>query len=311
MYGPGPDQPMYEDITPTSLYEDDNPETASVPAQANAEYWFGVAPYVGDVPYHLVVTFTPSGGSATVIINVNKTAYASDGSVVLPAAGNIYGVFQTYAGTLDRRSGSFSSNVLASWNMDMRGFAGDPYEFLDDFSVNYAPGQPYAGPSATRSAVDALQIAIPDDDVGQQVVVIPQKWGTAAQPNVWNNSFTDVYPKPGVGQTFSQCPAWFTYSFPDGNARHDVQGSYIWPSGPWARRRTRASTTTASSVRPSAQITYTFYGRRSPGSTPGSDVWDREHLHRLHALLADQYSKRRPTSRRSNWTGLCVLVPTP
>ena len=246
VYGPGPDQPMYEDITPTALYEGDNPETASLPAQANAEYWFGVAPYVGDVPYHLVVTFTPSGGSATVIINVNKTAYASDGSVVLPAAGNIYGVFQTYAGTLDRRSGSFASNVLASWDMDMRGIAGDPYEFLDDSTVNYAPGQPYAGPSATRSAVDALQIAIPDDDVGQQVLIIPQKWGTAASRTSGTTRSPTFIQSPGLRRRSSSVRRGLRIRSPMATRRrrHPRSATY-GRCGPWPRHRTRASTTTA------------------------------------------------------------------
>ena len=305
VYGPGPDQLMYEDITPTSLYEGDNPETATVAAQANAEYWFGVAPYVGDVPYHLVVTFTPSGGSTTVIINVNKTAYASDGSVVLPAAGDIYGVFQTYAGTLDRRSGSFASNVLASWNMDMRGFA-DPYEFFDDFTVNYAPGQPYAGPSATRSAVDALQIAIPDDDVGQQVVVIPQKWGTAAQPNVWNNSFTDVYPKPGVAQTFIQCPAWFTYSFPDGNASPTTSKiSYVWPMWTLSSASNASKHNYSFLSSTTAQLTYTFYG------TSLTWVYTKLPTCGIASIsidgtpyLVDQYSTTTLYKQTQTWTGL-------
>jgi hypothetical protein len=304
VYGPGPDQPMYEDITPTTLYEDDNPETASLPAQANAEYWFGVAPYVGDVPYHLVVTFTPSGGSAAVIINVNKTAYASDGSVVLPAAGNIYGVFQTYAGTLDRRSGSFASNVWASWDMDMRG-VGDSIEFLDDASVNYAPGQPYAAPSATHSDVDALSIAIPAADVGQQVLVIPQKWGTAAQTNVWNNSLTDVYPKPGVGQTFSQCPAWYTYTFPDGGPATSSRPTYTWPVLGSASASQHAFALLNYST--SAKVTYTFYGTsltwvftEAPTCGIANVTIDST------TYTQDQYAATTTYGATRNWTGLSL-----
>ncbi len=256
VFGPGLHQPMYEDITPPSLYEDVNPETASLAAQANGEYWFGVAPYVGDVPYQLVVTFTPSGGSATVVINVTKTAFASDGSVVFPAAGNVRGVFQSYAGTLDRRVGNFASDVWASWDMDMRG-VGDPLEFLDDSSVNYAPGQPYAAPSAHASGVDALEVPIPAGDVGQQVLIIPQKWGTAANPNVWNNSLTDVYPKPDTGQTYSQCPAWYTYSFPDGSDTSTSRPAYTWPTLSSALASKRSFSFLHSTT---AKITYTFYG---------------------------------------------------
>jgi hypothetical protein len=257
VFGPGPHQPMYDDITPPSLYEDVNPETASLAAQANGEYWFGVAPYVGDVPYQLVVTFTPSGGSATVVINVTKTAFASDGSVVFPAAGNVRGVFQSYDGTLDRRVGNFASDVWASWDMDMRG-VGDPLEFLDDSSVNYAPGQPYAAPSAHASGVDALEVPIPAGDVGQQVLIIPQKWGTAARANVWNNPLTDVYPEPGTGQTFSQCPAWYTYSFPDGGDASTSRPTYTWPNLPVAT----ASKHDVGFINydPTLKLTYTFYG---------------------------------------------------
>ena len=89
------------DMDVESLYSGTNPETATwTDPDATHTVYFGVMPWIGDCPYHLVVTLKPIGGAATTIIDQAGTAYGADGDVYIPDTGAWHSSRQYWPGGL-------------------------------------------------------------------------------------------------------------------------------------------------------------------------------------------------------------------
>ena len=143
--------PRY-DMDVEELYSGTNPETATwTDLDATHTVYFGVMPWIGDCPYHLVVTFKPSGGAATTIIDQGGTAYGADGNVYIPDTGTWHSSRQYWPGG------------LAAW-LDY-GMAGGPFDTIPE------PSGPIWAPPAP-----AVDTAITVNDAQQWYTVAPQIW---------------------------------------------------------------------------------------------------------------------------------------
>jgi hypothetical protein len=242
---------LYYDIDVAGLYSGTNPQSGDVPVAAggvNNTIYVGVTSYVEDVPYHITATWTPTGGSATTVINQTGMAYASSGEAYVPStAGSWLSVLQTWPGSLNRSTGV--SNVWANWDdyVWSRAEAG-AVKMTDNYSVEYVP--PIVTPVNNISA----------NLKGRWYNVGPEIWTAAAVPNVWTDISLDQYPKPGslpyTGT--NSAPAWFTYAYTDSAISDaNTKPGYMWPNVTSASASQRNFSAEAAT---SATLTYNFYG---------------------------------------------------
>lgn len=242
---------LYYDVDVAGLYSGSNPQSGDVTVAAsgvNKTIYVGVVPYIEDVPYHIVATWTPTGGSATTVIDQTGTAYASSGEAYVPStAGNWLSVLQTWPGSMNRSTGV--SNVWANWDdyVWSRAESGS-VKLTNNYSVEYVP--PIVDPVNNIAA----------NLKGRWYNVGPEIWTAAAVPNVWTDISVDLYPKPGslpyTGT--NSAPAWYTYGYTDSAISDaNTKPAYFWGTTTSASARQRNFSSDPTTT---ATITYNFYG---------------------------------------------------
>ena len=156
----------YYDQDLEDLYSGTNPETTTwTDNDATDTVYFGVMPYVGDVPWHLVVTFKPTGGSASTIIDTTGSAQAMDGTMFLPNTGSWHSSRQYWPGN--------ATTAYADWNeyVEQRAqFHPGPYPAWNDSTVWYPPATP------TDTTINAAADASGDPVAGLWYTVAPEIW---------------------------------------------------------------------------------------------------------------------------------------
>jgi hypothetical protein len=261
----------YADIDNAGLYAGTNPELGTINvarAAIGIPIYVGVVPFIGQVPYRITLTYTPSGGSGTLVYDSGAItpggpyphmAYASAGDVYVPARGSWHSVIQYWPGTMDRVGGT--SNVFANWD----DYTADRDTYLMWPADNWT-GTEFYPPVVTDSTLGANPAPA---DAPAWYVVCPEIWTAAKNPNNWFDILNDGQPEPpatpnpagGLGtpgsSAYTAAPAWYTYSFPDGTADPSKPAYFInqGPTNMNAKGRYYSVTTSISS-----QIKYTFTG---------------------------------------------------
>jgi|GEM_PF-2871912 len=238
---------LYYDIDVSSLYSGTNPQSGAVTVKSAAvgkAIYIGVEPYIGDIPYHITATWTPTGGSASTVIDQTGMAYASEGEAFVPStAGSWHSVLQTWPGTLNRSTGT--SNVLANWDDYVWDRTNGTNKIVDNYSVEYVP--PVVSDNNNMS----------NNLKNQWYTIGPEIWTAAAVPNVWTNISTDLYPKPG-SLTYTQAPAWYTYAYTDSSISDaNTKPAYFWGNMTNAAASQRNYSSTVSTA---GSFSATFYG---------------------------------------------------
>lgn len=218
--------------------------------------YISVVPFIGDVPYRLIVRYgTSSQGQTNPVVldtgaidvsnPAQKWAYGVHGVVNVPSTGTWKSVAQYWPGTMNRGTGV--SDVWANWD----DYAFDRATYTQLFANEWANTNYYPPVSSTTTIASGGGPTVPKPG---WVYVCPEIWTAAARPNVWTNIATDIYPKPG-SLSATAAPLWHTYSFPD-NAKAATP-VYTWGM----LNNTSASKRSFSLIGDrSTQLTHTFYG---------------------------------------------------
>jgi len=212
-------------------------------ARVGKPVYFGVVPWIGDVPYRLRVWFTPTSDVEALVIDTAGPEY--------PGEDWAYGGGGMFH--LGATSGQWHS-VIQYW----KGTPADAWANWDDFAL----GRDGMGVLAANQLVSYVPPVVTDTVIPGSgpyaahpgwYVAAPQLWTAAARPNVWGNY---TYLKPG-SLTWSACPAWYTYSFPDMLTVVTPKPTYFW--GTVSTSSADGRSYSASSQR-SESLAYQFYG---------------------------------------------------
>jgi hypothetical protein len=250
---------LYYDVDVASLYAGTNPHVGTYSVKSGGvgkTIYVGVAPFIGDVPYRLVVKYgnAPQPVNNPVVIDTGainvanpaqKWAYGVHGAVNVPNTGTWKSVCQYWPGTMNRGAGT--SDVWANWD----DYAFDRDTYMQNFANEWANTNYYPPVSSETAIVTSG----PSTNARPGwVYVCPEIWTPAARPNVWTAIATDIYPKPG-SLSATAAPLWHTYSFPDDAKAANV--AYFWPSVNNVNASKRNFSGEPSTA---AKITATFYG---------------------------------------------------
>ena len=233
----------YYDQDLEDLYSGTNPETTTwTDNDATDTVYFGVMPYVGDVPWHLVVTFKPTGGSASTIIDTTGSAQAMDGTMFLPNTGSWHSSRQYWPGN--------ATTAYADWNeyVEQRAqFHPGPYPAWNDSTVWYPPATP------TDTTINAAADASGDPVAGLWYTVAPEIWPSLAVPNAWGPGNVNGKPATIAAAT---CPLWYTYSYPD-NSVSTQKPAYMWAN---VNLATASKRNFCDDPTTTATVSFKFYG---------------------------------------------------
>ncbi len=235
----------YFDQDLEDLYSGTNPETTTwTDADANHTVYFGVIPYVGDVPWHLVVTFKPTGGSVSTIIDTTGSAPGDRRHGVLAEHGRLAQQPAVLARQRDHGLRRLERVCRGACPVPSRSVPG--LERLDRVVPAGYPDRHHHQRRCRRKQRPG----------GRSVVHGSAGDLAAAGQSPTPLALGGVNGKPGTIAA-ATCPLWYTYSYPDSTVITASKPAYMWATTDTTSASKRAF---ASDTATAATLSFKFYG---------------------------------------------------